>query len=186
MSTYNIKITGTTPLMQSCPQAMLFAPKGKTRAQTDLPPSEQAEVRVYKDGELFVHPASAFRNAFITAAKQFKIGRASAASKLAGAMSLEPADYVVICDLNGEPVTDYEVDVRTVVMPSTKGRVVRGRPKFSEWGCALTLTMNDKFWPGDDDLLNEIFDYAGEMIGVGEGRPEKRALTFGKFKVELA
>lgn len=185
LSVYTIKIVGTTPLMQNNPQSMLFAPKGKTRAQTNLPPHEQAERGVYRDGELFVHPATAFRNAFVTAAKQFKIGRTSAATRLSGCMSLDPAEYVVICDGNGEPVKDYEVDVRTVVMPSTKGRVVRGRPKFNEWGCTLTLTMNDKFWPGDDDLLREILDYAGEMVGVGDGRPEKK-LTFGKFKAELA
>lgn len=71
-------------------------------------------------------------------------------------------------------------------MPSTKGRVIRGRPKFTEWGCVLTLGLNDKYWPGDDELLEEILSYAGEMIGIGEGRPEKRALQFGKFRVELS
>lgn len=185
MSEYKLKIIGTTPLMQHNPTSMLFQPKGKTRAQSNPTPEEEASLGVYQnqDGQ-YVHPTSAFRNAFITAAKKYKIGRGSAATSLAGAMSLDPADTVILCDPNGEPLSEYEVDVRTVVVPSTKGRVVRGRPKFREWGCILTLVLNDKFWAGDDELLGEIFEYAGQMVGVGDGRPEKRALQFGKFNVE--
>lgn len=164
---------------------MLFQPKGKTRAQANPAPHEEAENGVYRnDDDQFCHPVAAFKNAFVTAGKKYKIGRASAASSLAGAMSLEPADYVVLCDSEGEPLNEYEVDIRTVVMPSTKGRIVRGRPKFKEWGCVLQLTLNDKFWDGDDELLNDIFEFAGQMVGVGDGRPEKRALQFGKFTVE--
>lgn len=105
MSSYTVKVIGTTPLMQNNPASMLVK-KGSTRAETNLAPHEQAENKVYKSGEDFVHPASSFYGAFISAGKKYKIGRASAASYLAGAMSLLPADFVVICDANGEPVTE--------------------------------------------------------------------------------
>lgn len=185
MIEYDLKINGISPLMQNNPASMLVS-TGKTRSQTDLAPADQARTKVYLDeNDRFVHPVSAFKNAFIAAGKKYKIGRTGAATYLAGAMLLAP-DYGVILGSNGLPAESYEIDVRSVVMPSTRGRVIRGRPRFDTWGIDLQMSMNEKYWPGDDDLLYEIFEYAGQMIGVGEGRPEKRALAFGKFEVSLA
>jgi hypothetical protein len=57
---------------------------------------------------------------------------------------------------------------------------MRYRPRFDQWGAKFRLILNDQMLSSEDAhrLLNE----AGESIGIGDFRPEKRG-PFGTFRV---
>lgn len=83
--------------------------------------------------------------------------------------------------LNGSgPAESFEVDARPVTIPSTKGRIMRYRPRFNEWGARWSMQVDDTQLALDSahQLLNE----AGLSIGIGDFRPEKRG-PFGTFRV---
>lgn len=181
-----LRVDGTTPLLQ-CNAAMLLAPgPAKTRAEKDLSPADQAKQRVYLDDEdRFVHPTVAFRNAILGGGKEVKIGRAAAAKYLAGALILNPQPSAVLLDNRDKPFQEYEVHAASVVMPATKGRVVRGWPKFNDWHVNLDAYLDETIWNEPIETLQRIFDFAGRLVGVGDGRPEKRKLGFGQFRVTI-
>lgn len=74
----------------------------------------------------------------------------------------------------------FEVDVRPVVVPSTRGRVARRRPVFKNWSLKFNIEYDE------DELsastIKEILDYAGTRVGIGDFRPEKGG-PFGRFMV---
>lgn len=187
---HKIRLDGLTSLLQSNGAQVLLPRMPKQRAvkqQENFDAPGQAELGLYKmRGGEFGHPAAAFRGAFITAAKQYKVGRQSASKMLAGALSIEPADLVVLTDKRGKPLSNYEVDVRVIVNHNAGGaRLPAAKPRFDDWHCFLTLELDEAVWPDTkemDNLLFEIIGYAGRAIGVGSGRPELRKLSFGKFK----
>ncbi|NDG14023.1 MAG: hypothetical protein EB124_12920 [Betaproteobacteria bacterium] len=89
------------------------------------------------------------------------------------------SDSVTI--LNGAgPAKDFEVDSRPVTIPATKGRIMRHRPRFDCWGAKFDLVVNDNLLGIDD--AHRLLTEAGEYIGIGDFRPEKRG-PFGCFRV---
>ena len=74
----------------------------------------------------------------------------------------------------------YEIDARPVVVPATKGRIIRFRPRLDAWSATFTLE-----W--DDTLLTEtqvrrIVDDMGQRVGLLDFRPEKKG-PFGRCVV---
>lgn len=83
--------------------------------------------------------------------------------------------------MNGEgPAKDFEVDSRPVTIPATKGRVMRHRPRFDQWGAVFTLTVNDDLL--SVEMAHQLLNEAGLQFGIGDFRPEKRG-PFGTFRV---
>lgn len=83
--------------------------------------------------------------------------------------------------LNGEgPALAFEVDSRPVTIPATKGRIMRHRPRFDVWGLAFDVVINDKLLALD--MAQQLLTEAGEQIGIGDFRPEKRG-PFGCFLI---
>ena len=72
------------------------------------------------------------------------------------------------------------VDARPVTIPATKGRVMRYRPRFNEWGAKFNVLVNDDIL--DVDTVHQLLNEAGLTIGIGDFRPEKRG-PFGTFRV---
>jgi len=182
-----LNIVGTTPLLQNNASVMLAGGPAKTRAEKDLPPHDQAPNRVYLNSEeQFVHPTVAFRNAIMGGGKEVKIGRANAAKYLSGALLLNPQPSAVLLNQKTKkPFEKFDVHVAMVVMPSTGGRVIRGWPKFENWMVELDAYLDEVMWSESMETLQRIFDFSGRLYGVGDGRPEKRKLGFGQFKVEI-
>lgn len=186
---YKIQVDGKTPLMQSNGNQVLLPKLPTQRAKIqEFNPVDDAELGLYKVGELFGHPTAGFRSAFVEAAKRFKIGKSSASKLLGAALIIEPDTFVILEDADGKPLTreDMEIDVRVIVNKNTQGRMPAAKPKWSNWHCRMTLIIDDQVWPGDEageKLLEEILDFAGRAYGVGSGRPELRKLSFGKFSV---
>ena len=74
----------------------------------------------------------------------------------------------------------YEIDVRPVVVPSTKGRVARKRPVFKNWSLKFNIEFDSDEISAE--TIKEILEYAGTRVGIGDYRPEKGG-PFGRFMV---
>lgn len=127
-------------------------------------------------------PPENIEAALVNASKQFKItGRKTA------------MDYVksgVFCTesylpfyVNGKTIKTLDdpailIDKRTVKNPATKGRNVRYRAKFTEWTSTFRLNvLCDDYIT--KELLEQILEYAGMYVGLGDYRPR-----FGRFTIE--
>jgi hypothetical protein len=102
-------------------------------------------------------------------------GRASLQKQVAACVFVSPERL----DLG---MKNYEIDSRRVVVPATKGGVIRHRPRINDWEVSFTLDY-------DPDLLTEtqlrrIVDDAGSRVGLLDFRPEKKG-PFGRFIVTL-
>lgn len=75
----------------------------------------------------------------------------------------------------------YVLDSRQVRCRKTGERILRHRPKILNWKMSFEIELNERLL--SEEILHELFDYAGSVIGIGEFRPEKNG-PFGKFKVE--
>lgn len=75
---------------------------------------------------------------------------------------------------------DVIVDARPVVIPATKGRIMRYRPKYENWYLEFSLTILTDLI--DVDTAYRLLCEAGLQIGLGDFRPQKRG-PFGTFMV---
>lgn len=139
-------------------------------------PAEQAEYSAYRDpttNDLYV-PGVAVQRALINAATYSKgKGRGSLQKNAAACLMVLPERIPL-------GTKTYSLDSRPVVVPATKGRVMRHRPRLDSWSITFTLEY-------DDTLLKEtevrrIVDDMGKRVGLLDFRPEKKG-PFGKSVV---
>ena len=76
----------------------------------------------------------------------------------------------------------WSVDVRAIVVPSTKGRILCCRPRFDDWKLACELELDIDIL--GIKLMRQIIDDAGSREGLGDFRPARKG-PFGRFKVVL-
>lgn len=182
MKTIKVEIRGTTPLLiHRFGEAAETSKQSRAAMVADVEPREEARKVAYiaADGSFYF-------NAFSIPAA---MGNAGANHKMRG--TRKTARYVVpsairltsdtITILNGHgPATDFEVDSRPVTIPATKGRVMRHRPRFNQWGAEFDLIVNETLITVE--LAHQLLQEAGQQIGIGDFRPEKRG-PFGTFRV---
>ena len=165
-----VSIRGVSPLlMHAFPMVPIEAIEKKS-------PQEQAELSVYRDPEtrqLYVPGVNVQRSLVAAAAFSKGKGRASLQKPVAACVMVSPERL----SLN---VDSFAVDSRPVVVPATKGRVMRHRPRLDQW--ELTFELE---W--DDTLLKEsevrrIVDDMGSRVGLLDFRPEKKG-PFGRCMV---
>lgn len=142
-------------------------------------PREQAEAKLYigADGKP-VLPAPNLLRAFVDAGVFIKMGRSKLSTQRT---SLVPAGLAITeIELPIAPCR-WEVDSRSVVIPSTGGRVMSHRPRFDEWRVTLTLEVDESMF--SEQVVRDLVDLAGQRIGVGDFRPARRG-PFGRFRVD--
>lgn len=156
-------------LMHAYPMVAIEALEKKT-------PDEQAEYAAYRDPEtkrLYV-PALALARCIVGAATYSKgKGRGSLQKVVAAGVFVTPERV----DLG---VSKYQVDARPVVIPATKGRVMRYRPRLDTWGCSFELEYDETLMT--ETQLRRVVDDAGARVGLLDFRPEKKG-PFGRFMV---
>ena len=165
-----VKIEGLSPLM------MHRYPMEEIKALDKKSPEEQAEIAAHRNPqteELFI-PGVAIQRALVNAAVFSKgKGRASLQKVAAACLLVLPEEV-------GLGTKNYVIDSRAVVMPTTKGRVVRHRPKLESWKCSF-----DVEW--DEELLNEpqvkkIVEDMGKRVGLLEFSPRCKG-PYGRCKI---
>lgn len=141
-------------------------------------PREQAQKKAYADqaGALFIPGPNVF-SCLIQAGKFHKAGKSKVTTMKS---SLVPAGISVL-DLVCALGTDkFEVDSRSVVIPSTGGRVMAHRPRLDKWRLGFTLDVDTAMF--SEQFVRQLVDDAGHKIGLGDFRPDRKG-PFGKFKV---
>ena len=173
MKRIEVQIKGVAPLLQhkmSLEQEAQLASKVKRsvgQAKGDNP-----EDFLYKVNGQIVQPAEHILQAIIKRLSGFKIqgkGKKTYKELGVGALNITP-EYIPHNNQEWVP------DSRTVVVPSTRGRVVRVRPKFENW----SLNFEIEIWNDDlpVEVIKDALDIAGREGGLGDYRPR-----FGRFIV---
>jgi hypothetical protein len=151
-------------------------PMDPIEALEKKPPAEQAELAAYRDadtGNLYV-PGLNLQRALVSGASYSKgKGRGSLQRAAAACLLVTPERL----DL-GTPT--FSVDSRPVVVPATKGRVLRHRPRLEAWRVTFSLAYDDSLLSAVN--LRRIVDDTGTRIGLLDFRPEKKG-PFGRFVV---
>ena len=176
MQAISFTIRGESPLLMNRfhEEAQDEATGGVHTRRQDRPgPEEDAAKRLYAlpDGTPYF-PAENLRQSVITGAGREKIGRRAASTDMAAALLIEPHALT----LEGT----WVVDERPVVIPSTKGRIKRFRPRFDAWTISGTLKFDEQLV--DEKLTRRCVDNAGNYVGIGDFRPAKKG-PYGRFKV---
>ena len=163
-------VKGISPLlMHAYPLIPQEAPDKKS-------PEEQAEFGAYRDpdtGDLYI-PSAAIQRALVSGATYCKgKGRATLQKPVAACVLVSPER----CSLG---VKTFKVDSRGVVIPATRGRIVRHRPRLDDWSVSFDIEF-------DDTLLTEaemrrVMDETISRVGFLDFRPEKKG-PFGRSMV---
>ena len=150
----------------------------KTKPKVGSPDYEaDVDKALYKlpNGKIYV-PSTQVHGSLMEAGKQMKVvGKGKATySKLFGAFVIIDPDVLIMAN------QEWETDKRAVVVPSTKGRVMRYRPKFMEWGLKFNILITDD--EIHESVVKEGLERAGNYCGIGDFRPQKKG-SFGRFQV---
>jgi len=173
----NVTIQGTSPLLQhrfSEESERQVSTSKRASISTERDPRAEAEKVCYraKDNRLY-QPSTHIMQACRAAGKYHKIGRKQVDRLVMAGMSLVETELM-------HDTEEFEVDSRPVVIPSTKGRVMRHRPRLDNWKLSFTLLIDDGVF--DENMARTLIDDAGRRIGIGDFRPE-RGGPFGRFVV---
>lgn len=146
-------------------------------------PREQAEPKLYttSDGRPMIPGPNIFRG-IIDAGVFHKAGKKTITTSRG---SLIPAGLRVLeieCPVDnpfgGE--VKWEVDSRSVVIPSSGGRIMSHRPRFDAWKISFTIHVDDAVF--DEKIVRALVDDMGSKIGLGDFRPSRKG-PFGRFLV---
>lgn len=146
-------------------------------------PREEAAKLLYVDNNgKFFFPGSCVERMLRAVASNHKMRGSRKSAKY-----ILPSCVRVVEDtitmLNGDeksPAESWEVDSRPVVIQSTKGRIMRHRPRFDTWSASFTLKINDDLL--EETFVHQLMDEAGQQNGLGDFRVEKGG-RFGAFQV---
>lgn len=168
--TIRVTIRGISPLL------MHAFPLRPIEALEKKSPEEQAEIAAYRDpdtGELYI-PAINIQRCLVSAAIYSKgRGRSTLQKPVAACVFVSPERVSL-------GTKKYIIDARAVVVPATKGRVVRYRPRLDDWECTFLLTYDPVLLT--ETQLRKVVDDAGNWVGLLDFRPEKKG-PFGRFMV---
>lgn len=145
-------------------------------------PREEAEKVCYRhpDGHLYM-PGPAIGRLLREAGSGHKQrGSRKSLKYIIPAAVIVMDDAMTLHDDSGTPISAFEVDSRPVVIPSTKGRVMRHRPRLDVWQLTVHLRINEDVLSAE--IVQQLLVEGGSMIGLGDYRPEKGG-PFGTFRL---
>jgi len=170
MKEIKLSIKGSSPLLM---HRFPLEDVGKLEKKSK---EEQAEIAAYREpntGELYI-PGLCLQRALIASAVFSKgKGRASLQKPVAACVGVSP-EYMLL----GKQ--EFGIDSRAVVVPSTKGRIIRHRPIFNEWGVEAVISYDEELIT--ETQLRTIVDDAGVRVGLLDFRPACKG-PYGRFTV---
>ena len=170
MEKLKVTIKGLTPLL------MHSFPMVEIRNPEKLSDAEQAELAAYRDPEtrdLYI-PGIAVQRGLVAAAIFSKgKGRSSLQRVVAAGVFVFPERISL-----GQK--KYEIDRRPVVIPATKGRVIRVRPRLDEWQASFSIEYDAELVT--EKQLRQIVDDFCSKIGLLDFRPACKG-SFGRSMV---
>lgn len=186
METIHVTIEGTTPLLMNrftdAAAQQLAGGTSTVMVGNKGTPREQAEKKLYVDEHGVLHlPGTNIFRALIDAGIFHKAGRSKITTQKSSLVPAAVALVELTCPIKG-PDGDpkWEVDSRSVVIPSTGGRVMCHRPRVDAWRVSFTLEIDTSMFTAQ--LVRQLLDDAGKRIGLGDFRPVRKG-PFGRFVV---
>lgn len=145
-------------------------------------PREQAESVCYRrpDGSLYIPGAAVARMLREAGSSHKQRGSRKSLKFVLPAAVLVLEDDISLLDAHGKPLSKFEVDSRPIVIPSTKGRIMRHRARINSWGAEFSLEIDTSMV--EVDLVHQLVVEGGTRIGLLDFRPE-RGGPFGRFSV---
>lgn len=89
-------------------------------------------------------------------------------------------EVITMRDTEGKPLSEFEVDSRPVTIPSTKGRIMRHRPRLNTWGAEFSIEVDPEMI--DVEIVHQLLTESGKRLGLGDYRPSSGG-PFGRFQV---
>ncbi len=181
MKTIEVEIRGTSPLLiHRFSEEAEHGGNARATLVEKKDPREEARKVAYvaPDGTFYFNGFSIPR-AMANAGANHKMKGSRKSLRYVVPSAVRVASEITIQNGNG-PAENFEVDARPVTIPATKGRVMRYRPRFNEWGAKFTLLVDETVLPVD--LAHRLLVEAGVSFGIGDFRPEKGG-PFGCFRV---
>jgi hypothetical protein len=169
-----VEVIGTSPYLYHRWSVDGVEAKSKAAKGSKAKKEDDLESYVYRDesGDLCI-PSEYFRMSCIHAAKYKQDPRSPRKS----AMDLFKAGLVCLTDLNTVGKRDWDFVDRRRVMIQRNG-ITRHRPALNQgWKVKLVFQVLTPEYISKE-LLNEVVQSAGRLVGVGDFRP-----TFGRFQV---
>jgi hypothetical protein len=170
-----VEVRGIAPLLMHRYPEENGAPKSTRRTGAPNWESEAESAKyVLPDGTLY-QPSTHIEGALIKSASNFLIaGRGKRTYK-----DLIKGALVVLPEAIPHVHRDHKVDARLVVNPSTRGRIMRYRPRLDRWSLAFTIHILDEQL--STETVQQILDHAGRYVGIGDYRPKFGRFTVAKF-----
>ncbi len=183
MASVSVSIRGISALLQ---HAFGAAFENEDVARTQViqhgNPREQAEAVTYRDDKRKVYfPGAAIARLLREAGTSHKLkGSRRSVKFVVPSGVLVPDDRIYILTSAGKLREDFEVDSRPVTIPSTKGRIMRHRPRWDAWTARFCLEIDPTVLPVE--LVHQLLEEGGRRVGIGDYRPEKGG-PFGRFEI---
>ena len=170
MAKARVTLEGTSALM------MKKYPTTPIEGFEKKPPQEQAELSSYRipgTDELYI-PGEAVQRAMVNAAAYSKgRGRASLQKVVAACLLVLP-EYI------GLGTTQFKLDSRPVVMPATKGRIMRHRPRIDNWKVTFGIEWDETLLREEE--VKKVVEDMGSRVGLLEFRPACKG-RYGRSKL---
>lgn len=185
--TLEFTIKGRSPLLMANPINVMMEADQAKKVRAKRTKEEEAEILTYrmdatgkeKKGQL-AFPAMGVRGSMMRALTGVRVKKLSASTLLGGSIFMkDDGEFFPIYGFGMEPLFDYEIDLRRVVIQ--KQGIIRARPKLAEW----VLPCSFKYYPDvlkDLDFIQQAIVEAGLRIGIGDYRPDKKG-WFGTFEL---
>ena len=179
-------IIGTSPLLQ---HRFSESAEGEVQRKTrkNLAPepilprteAEKAAYRMEETGQLYM-PSMAISRLLRESGSDHKLkgSRKSAKFVVPSSVFIDDEVLMLLNPEDGKPLMDFEVDSRPVVIPSTKGRIMRHRPRLDSWALSVILRVDTESL--GENFIRELLIEGGMRRGLGDFRPEKGG-PFGRF-----
>ncbi|OHD23807.1 MAG: hypothetical protein A2Y38_17105 [Spirochaetes bacterium GWB1_59_5] len=183
--TVHATLEGLTPLLQHRFGEAAEGDSGKSTRRVEVhrgTPREEAEKVCYRhpDGHLYL-PGPAIGRLLREAGGGHKQrGSRKSLKYIVPAAVIVMDDAITLHDAAGKPIKAFEVDSRPVVIPATKGRVMRHRARLDTWQVTVHLRINENVLA--TETIHQLLVEGGSMIGLGDYRPEKGG-PFGTFRL---
>lgn len=167
----NCTIEGISPLLMNA-----FPLYDLERGWEKWDKDKQAAISEYRDPDtekLYI-PGVAVHRCLINAAVYSKgKGRATLQKPVAACVLITPERLCL-------GVKKYIIDSRAVVVPATKGRIIRHRPRLDTWKATFEIEYDEELLSATQ--IRQVVDDAGKRVGLLDFRPEKKG-PFGRFIV---
>ncbi len=186
---FEFLVEGISSLLMNSPQGMAKTEEKVSRGKNIPTPEAEAESKTYRasDGRLYL-PSMAFRSAILYGCKGRKLGPKQFLTTLMppALFNVDSKTFLVHPE-TGEFIQDYEIHATRVKVQGNG--VIRHRPEIAVWGAKVFLEIDTEVMT--PQIVEEVFQAAGRVAGVGDWRPQKIPNSsgfggpHGRFRAEL-